>query len=56
MSERLGLLFSDDSILVLPTETDVDTALKECEEHDWSEPQPRTRVVRLNVTIIAVLR
>ncbi len=55
MSERLGLLFSDDSILVLPKGADVDTALKECKEHDWNEPQPRTRVVRLQVEIIAVL-
>ncbi len=56
MSEHLGLLFSDNSILVLPEGvTDVETALKEAEEHDWGEPQPHTRIVRLKVEIIEVL-
>ncbi len=55
MSERLGLLFSDDSILVLPKVMDVDTALKEAEEHDRGEPKPRSRVVRLKVEITEVL-
>ena len=55
MSERLGLLFSDDSILVLPEGADAGTALKEAEEHDRGEPAPCTRVVRLEVEITKVL-
>ena len=46
MSQRLGLLFSDDSILVLPEGTDVDAAWREAEEHDAD-----TEVVRLNLEI-----
>ncbi len=34
MSRRLGLLFSDSSLLVLPEEMDVEAALREAEEHD----------------------
>jgi hypothetical protein len=55
MSERLGLLFSDDSILVLPEGVDVDTALNEAEEHDQGAPGPRTRVARLEIEITEVL-
>jgi hypothetical protein len=52
MSERLGLLFSDGSISVLPEGADVGTAWREAEEHDWGESGARTRVVRLEVEII----
>jgi len=55
MNERLGLLFSDDSILVLPEGTDVDTALKEAEEHDRGGLGPRTRVARLEIEVTEVL-
>jgi hypothetical protein len=52
MSERLGLLFSDGSLLVLPEETDVDAAWREAEEHDAGQSNRTTEVVRLKVQII----
>ncbi len=55
MSERLGLLFSDGSILVLPEGTDVDGARKEAEEHDRGEFYVRTRVMRLEIEIGEIL-
>jgi hypothetical protein len=54
MSKRLGLLFSDGSILVLPEETDVDAAWGEAENYDWAEPEPRTRVVWLRLHVIQI--
>jgi hypothetical protein len=38
MTERLGLLFADGSLLVLPDRTDADTARSEAEEHDGANP------------------
>jgi hypothetical protein len=35
MIERLGLLFADGSILVLPEETDLEAAEREAIENDW---------------------
>ena len=54
MSERLGLLFSDGSLLVLPEGIDLDGARREAEEHDRGEVKPRTRVVRLNIEITEI--
>ncbi len=55
MSVRLGLLFSDGSILVLPDGTDVDTARREAEEHDRGQPPPQTLVVHLNIEVMEIL-
>ena len=55
MSERLGLLFSDGSISVLPEGADVGTAWREAEEHDWGEPKPSTRIVRVEIRIIEII-
>jgi hypothetical protein len=52
MSHRLGLLFSDGSLLVLPEGTDVDAACRDAEEHDAGESIPATEVVRLTVEIL----
>ena len=52
MSERLGLLFSDGSLLVLPKGTAVDVAWTEAEEHDAGISNPGTEVVRLKVEVI----
>lgn len=55
---RLGLLFSDASILVLPEGTDIDSALKEAEEHDEGEESGsrRTQVVRLEIAIVEIVK
>jgi hypothetical protein len=55
MSERIGLLFADSSILVLSEGTTVETAKKEAEEHDFGNPDPETRVVRLVLSIAEVI-
>jgi hypothetical protein len=55
MTERLGLLFADGSLLVLPDGTDADTAWKEAEEHDGGDPEARTRVVRLRIEVVDTL-
>jgi hypothetical protein len=49
MEERLGLLFSDGSILLLPEGTSAEMAQREAEEHDFGDPKPQTRVVRIVV-------
>jgi hypothetical protein len=51
MSRRLGLLFSDGSLLVLPEGVDFDAAWREAEEHDAGESDLRTEVVDLAVEI-----
>ena len=51
MSQRLGLLFSDGSLLLLREGTDVDSAWREAEEHDAGESDLRTEVVSLEVEI-----
>ncbi len=55
MSERLGLVFFDGSILVFSEGTDVDTARREAEEHDRGQPTPQTRIVRLDIEISEIL-
>jgi hypothetical protein len=55
MTERLGLLFADGSLLVLPEEMDADTTRREAEEHDGGGPEPRTRVVRLRMEVVDTL-
>jgi hypothetical protein len=52
--ERLGLLFSDGSFLVLPEGTDLSTAQREAEEHDAGEAEPRTKVVVVKIEVLAV--
>ena len=54
MIERLGLLFADDSLLVLPEGVDADTAWREAEAADWGEPEPRTQVVRLRIETLGL--
>jgi len=49
MAERLGLLFTDGSILLLPEGTDLQTARKEAGEHDQGDVCPATKVIRVTV-------
>jgi hypothetical protein len=51
MTQRLGLLFSDGSLVVLPERVDVDAAWKEAEEHDAGDSEGRTEVVSLKIEI-----
>jgi len=51
--EKLGLLFSDGSLLVLPEDTTVEIARKEAEEHDQGESS--TRIVRLKIEIVEII-
>jgi hypothetical protein len=51
MSERLGLLFSDGSLLVLPEGADIHSAWREAEEHDAGESDMGTEVVNLELEI-----
>ena len=51
MTERLGLLFADGSLLVLLEEIDADTARSEAKEHDGGTLGPPTRVVRLKIEV-----
>jgi hypothetical protein len=51
MTETLGLLFVDGSVLVLPEGTTVQQAQHEAKEVDLGEPEPRTRVVRVTIEI-----
>lgn len=55
MGERLGLLFSDHSILILPEGTDIDIARREAKEHDRGERCPRTRILRLEIKIYEIM-
>ena len=51
MIERLGLLFADGSMLVLPEGTSLGNAQREAREADFGEPAPRTQVVTLGIEI-----
>jgi hypothetical protein len=51
MIERLGLLFADGSMLVLPEGTSLRNAQREALEADFGEPAPRTRVVTFKIEI-----
>jgi hypothetical protein len=51
MTETLGLLFADGSLLVLPEGTTLQKAQQEANEADFGESEPRTRVVRLTIEI-----
>jgi hypothetical protein len=51
MTETLGLLFADGSVLVLPEGTTLQKAQREANEADSGEPEPRTRVVRVTIEI-----
>jgi hypothetical protein len=55
MGERLGLVFLDGSILVLAEGMDLNGARREAEEHDWGEPKPSTRIVRVEIRIIEII-
>jgi hypothetical protein len=55
VEERLGLLFSDGSILVLPEGTSAETAKREAEEHDAGDPNAPTRVVRIVMDIVEII-
>lgn len=52
MAERLGLLFSDGSILVLPDGTEFQAALVEAAEHDAGDLSASTQVTRLRIKIL----
>jgi hypothetical protein len=51
MNERLGLLFSDDSVLVLAEGTDLSAAWQEAAEHDEGGSAPGTAVVLLQLDV-----
>ena len=53
MTERLGLLFSDASLLVLPDGTDLQAAATEAADAGLS---PSTQVVRMGIEIVEYLR
>ena len=53
MAKRLGLLFADGSMMILPEETDLETAKREADEHDQGDFGPRTQIVNIEVEIIA---
>ena len=55
MRERLGLLFSDGSILVFPEGTDIETARKEAEQHDLGQRGGATQIVRMSVAIVEII-
>ena len=55
MIERLGLLFADGSILILPENTDLAAAEREAIEHDWGQSQPLTRVIRVEVRVLEIM-
>ena len=53
MGERLGLLFSYGSVLVLAEGTDISTAWREAAEHDAGASESRTTVVLISLEIKA---
>jgi len=53
MAERLGLVFVDGSMLLLPEGTDLESARKEADNHDQGDFGPRTQVIRAKVDILA---
>ena len=55
MNERIGLLFADGSISVLPEGTTIETAKKEAEEHDAGDADVRTQVVSLVISVVKIL-
>ena len=55
MSERIGLLFADGSILLLPEGATVETAKKEAAEHNVGNLDPETRVVSLVLSVVEVI-
>jgi hypothetical protein len=55
MNERLGLLFSDGSILILPEGTDVSTARDEAQEHDLGSSGRGTQVVRVSIATLEIV-
>ena len=54
MTERLGLLFSDASILVLPDGTDLQAAAAEAADHD-DGLSAGTQVVKMNLEVVEYL-
>lgn len=52
MRERVGLLFADGSMLLLPEGTTVATAKTEAEEHDLGDPEAKTQVLSVIVTVV----
>jgi hypothetical protein len=50
--ERVGLLFADGSMLLLPEGTTVATAKTEAEEHDLGDPEAKTQVLSVIVTVV----
>jgi hypothetical protein len=51
MTETLGLLFADGSLLVLPEGTTLQKAQQEAKDTDFGESEPRTHVVRIKIEI-----
>ncbi len=55
MIKRMGLLFSDGSILILPEGTDLEAAEREAMEHDWGQSHPLTRVLRMEIKFVEIM-
>jgi len=55
MNERIGLLFEDGSILVLPEGTSIEAAEKEAEEHDAGDDR-KTQVVSFVISCAKAIR
>jgi hypothetical protein len=55
MSERIGLLFSDGSILVLPEGKSADEAKKEAEEHEAGDPSAHTQVLSIVLSDVKII-
>jgi hypothetical protein len=51
MTQRLGLLFRDGSVLVLADRMDLSTAWQEAAEYDGEDAEPETAVVLLEFEI-----
>jgi hypothetical protein len=56
MSERVGLLFSDGSILVLPEGADSEAANEEAAEHAVGDAGVRPQAVRLTIELFKARR
>lgn len=55
MSERIALLFDDQSILVFREGTDVEVAFREASEHDIETEAGKTKVVIVDIVIKDIL-
>jgi hypothetical protein len=52
MAERHGLAFADDSILILPEGTSIETAKREATQFNNDDLSPRVRVVQVIARVL----